>query len=62
MSDLVFEDNIYLTASSAVFGILRAESGSLSTFTGHRIAEVRAATEEACMYMYVSIFPLFTSF
>ncbi|MCP3666382.1 MAG: hypothetical protein GY696_28425 [Gammaproteobacteria bacterium] len=47
MSELLFEDNIYLTDSSTLFGMLRAESGSLSTFTGHRIAEVRAATEEA---------------
>ena len=47
MSDLIFEDNIYLTDSSAVFGMLRAVSDSLNQFTGHRIAEVRAATEEA---------------
>ena len=47
MSDLVLEDNIYLTDSSAVFDMLRAESSSPSTFTGHRISEVRAATEEA---------------
>ncbi|MCP3662305.1 MAG: hypothetical protein GY696_07380 [Gammaproteobacteria bacterium] len=28
--------------------MIRAESGSFSTFTGHRIAEVKAAKEEAC--------------
>ncbi|MCP5014734.1 MAG: hypothetical protein GY938_05545, partial [Ketobacter sp.] len=43
MTDLIFEDNVYLTDSSAVMGMLRAESGSLNQFTGHSIAEVREA-------------------
>ena len=45
--DLQFQDNIFLTDSSSVFGMIAAESGSLSTFTGHRVAEVIHGSENA---------------
>ena len=47
MKDFEFEDNVFLTDSTAVCSMIQAESSSLLTFTGLRIAEVKAASEDS---------------
>ena len=47
MEDFTFQPTIFLTDSTAVFGMLNAPNGSLSIFSGHRISEIKAASENA---------------
>ncbi|MCP4450121.1 MAG: hypothetical protein GY809_01560, partial [Planctomycetes bacterium] len=41
MTDFQFKESVFLTDSSAVFGMLAAPSGSLSIFAGHRVSEIK---------------------
>ena len=44
--DVVFEEEVYLTDSTAMLGLIRAESGSLSTYGGNRIGEIQDLTRK----------------
>ena len=44
--DVVFEEEVYLTDSTAMLGLIRAESGSLSTYGGNRIGEIQDLTSK----------------
>ena len=44
--DVVFEEEVYLTDSTAMLGLIRAESGSLSTYGGNRIKEIQDLTSK----------------
>jgi hypothetical protein len=44
--DVVFDEEVYLTDSTAMLRLIRAESGSLSTYGGNRIEEIQEMTSK----------------
>jgi hypothetical protein len=44
--DVVFEEEVYLTDSTAMLGLIRAEFGSLSTDEENRIKEIQDLTSK----------------